>query len=98
MGGRVVLIPVTENTHPPHYQQYQKQHAGLIQTNHAISKGNQPGNCPQSLRSAPFRKKHDCRPAWRRLKIKLTAPPVDGAANKMCIQYLARLQSPPIDH
>lgn len=24
------------------------------------------------------------------LKIKLTAPPVDGAANKMCIQYLAK--------
>ena len=24
------------------------------------------------------------------LKIKLTAPPVDGAANKMCIQYLAQ--------
>ena len=25
------------------------------------------------------------------LKIKLTAPPVDGAANKMCIDYLAKL-------
>ncbi len=25
------------------------------------------------------------------LKIKITAPPVDGAANKMCIQYLAKL-------
>ncbi len=25
------------------------------------------------------------------LKIKLTAPPVDGAANKMCIKYLARV-------
>lgn len=24
------------------------------------------------------------------LKIKLTAPPVEGAANKMCIQYLAK--------
>jgi len=24
------------------------------------------------------------------LKIKLTAPPVNGAANKMCIQYLAK--------
>ncbi len=24
------------------------------------------------------------------LKIKLTAPPVDGAANKMCIQYLSQ--------
>ena len=24
------------------------------------------------------------------LKIKLAAPPVDGAANKMCIQYLAK--------
>lgn len=24
------------------------------------------------------------------LKIKLTAPPVDGAANKMCIQHLAK--------
>ena len=24
------------------------------------------------------------------VKIKLTAPPVDGAANKMCIQYLAK--------
>jgi hypothetical protein len=24
------------------------------------------------------------------LKIKLTAPPVDGAANKMCIKYLAK--------
>jgi uncharacterized protein len=29
------------------------------------------------------------------LKIKLTSPPVDGAANKMCIQYLAKcLQVP----
>ena len=25
------------------------------------------------------------------LKIKLTAPPVDGAANKMCIKYLAKI-------
>lgn len=25
------------------------------------------------------------------LKIKLTAPPVDGAANKMCIQFFAKL-------
>lgn len=25
-----------------------------------------------------------------RLKIKLKAPPVDGAANKMCIQFLAK--------
>lgn len=24
------------------------------------------------------------------LKIRLTSPPVDGAANKMCIQYLAK--------
>ena len=24
------------------------------------------------------------------LKIKLTSPPVDGAANKMCVQYLAK--------
>jgi len=24
------------------------------------------------------------------LKIKLTAPPVDGAANKMCLQFLAK--------
>jgi uncharacterized protein len=24
------------------------------------------------------------------LKIKLTAPPVDGAANKMCVQYLSK--------
>jgi hypothetical protein len=24
------------------------------------------------------------------LKIKLTAPPVDGAANRMCIQYLSK--------
>ncbi len=24
------------------------------------------------------------------LKIKLTAPPVDGAANKMCVEYLAK--------
>ena len=24
------------------------------------------------------------------LKIRLTAPPVDGAANKMCLQFLAR--------
>lgn len=24
------------------------------------------------------------------VKIKLTAPPIDGAANKMCIQYLAK--------
>jgi uncharacterized protein len=29
------------------------------------------------------------------LKVKLTAPPVDGAANKMCIDYLAKaLQVP----
>ena len=26
----------------------------------------------------------------RALKIKLTAPPVDGAANKMCIEFLAK--------
>ena len=25
-----------------------------------------------------------------RLKIKLTAPPVDGAANKMCVKFLAK--------
>ena len=25
------------------------------------------------------------------LKVKLTAPPVEGAANKMCIQYLAKV-------
>lgn len=25
------------------------------------------------------------------LKVKLKAPPVDGAANKMCIQYLAKV-------
>ena len=24
------------------------------------------------------------------VKVKITAPPVDGAANKMCIQYLAK--------
>ncbi|MGB6011466.1 MAG: DUF167 domain-containing protein [Desulfobacterales bacterium] len=29
------------------------------------------------------------------LKIKLTAPPVDGAANKMCIQYLAKFLKVP---
>ena len=30
------------------------------------------------------------------LKIKLTAPPVNGAANKMCIKYLAKvLKIPP---
>ncbi|MCP4694302.1 MAG: YggU family protein [Desulfobacterales bacterium] len=25
------------------------------------------------------------------LKVKLTAPPVDGAANKMCVKYLAKV-------
>ena len=25
------------------------------------------------------------------LKIRLTAPPVDGAANKLCVQYLAKV-------
>ncbi len=29
------------------------------------------------------------------LKIKLTAPPVDGAANKMCIKYLAKCLNVP---
>jgi uncharacterized protein len=29
------------------------------------------------------------------LKIKLTAPPVDGAANKMCVQFLAKLLKVP---
>lgn len=29
------------------------------------------------------------------LKIKLTAPPVDGAANKMCIQYLSKFLKVP---
>jgi uncharacterized protein len=29
------------------------------------------------------------------LKIKLTAPPVDGAANKMCVQYLAKFLKVP---
>ncbi len=29
------------------------------------------------------------------LKIKLTAPPVDGAANKMCIQYLSKFLNVP---
>lgn len=29
------------------------------------------------------------------LKIKLTAPPVDGEANKMCINYLAKFFSVP---
>ena len=29
------------------------------------------------------------------LKIKLTAPPVDGAANKMCIQYLSKWSNIP---
>lgn len=29
------------------------------------------------------------------LKIKLKAPPVDGAANKMCIQYLAKCLKKP---
>jgi uncharacterized protein (TIGR00251 family) len=27
------------------------------------------------------------------LKLRLTSPPVDGAANKLCIQYLAKLFS-----
>jgi len=29
------------------------------------------------------------------LKIKITAPPVDGAANKMCLKYLAKCLSVP---
>ena len=29
------------------------------------------------------------------LKIRLTAPPVDGAANKMCLKYLAKCLSVP---
>jgi len=33
-----------------------------------------------------------------RLKIKLKAPPVDGAANKMCIQFLAKLLHVPKSH
>jgi len=30
------------------------------------------------------------------LKIRLTAPPVDGAANKMCLKYLAKRLSMPM--
>ncbi|ETR72958.1 MAG: hypothetical protein OMM_07236 [Candidatus Magnetoglobus multicellularis str. Araruama] len=33
-----------------------------------------------------------------RLKIKLKAPPVDGAANKMCIQFLAKALHVPKSH
>jgi len=33
-----------------------------------------------------------------RLKIKLKAPPVDGAANKMCIQFLAKSLNVPKSH
>jgi hypothetical protein len=33
-----------------------------------------------------------------RLKIKLKAPPVDGAANKMCIQFLAKTLHVPKSH
>jgi hypothetical protein len=33
-----------------------------------------------------------------RLKIKLKAPPVDGAANKMCIQFLAKALHVPKTH
>ena len=29
------------------------------------------------------------------IKIRLTAPPVDGAANKMCLKYLAKCMSVP---
>ena len=29
------------------------------------------------------------------LKMKLTAPPVDGAANKMCVQFLAKVLKVP---
>jgi uncharacterized protein (TIGR00251 family) len=29
------------------------------------------------------------------LKIRLTAPPVDGAANKLCIQYLSKITGIP---
>ena len=32
------------------------------------------------------------------LKVKLTAPPVDGAANKACCAYLAKLCSVPKSH
>jgi hypothetical protein len=32
------------------------------------------------------------------LKIKLKAPPVDGAANKMCIQFLAKTLHVPKSH
>jgi len=34
----------------------------------------------------------------QRLKIKLKSPPVDGAANKMCIQFLAKLLHIPKSH
>jgi uncharacterized protein (TIGR00251 family) len=30
------------------------------------------------------------------LKIKITAPPVDGAANKMCLKYLSKCLSVPM--
>jgi len=33
-----------------------------------------------------------------RLKMKLKAPPVDGAANKMCIQFLSKLLKIPKSH
>jgi hypothetical protein len=33
-----------------------------------------------------------------RLKLKLKAPPVDGAANKMCIQFFSKLLKVPKSH
>lgn len=30
------------------------------------------------------------------IKVKLTAPPVDGAANKMCMKYLAKCLNVPV--
>jgi len=34
-----------------------------------------------------------CGPQEKYLKIRLTSPPVDGAANKMCIKFLAKILS-----
>ena len=37
-----------------------------------------------------------CGPQDNKLKIRLTSPPVDGAANRMCVKFLAKtLRVPP---
>ena len=59
-------------------------------TNNAVSKENTDGITltvfvqPRSSKNMIAGLHNDA------LKIKLTSPPVDGAANKMCIQYLAK--------